>query len=192
MKHHHILFFLALFFGAVTITTQAAIDNRYLPLFNFDFQHKVDRRSVLNSNVFITFGHEGYVDMKGSVPLPELFGKYDMSQCAQALVAVGKPNPLPTSWWAYDNLIWDMKGKFQSEGIWLALEQYFGKNLSVGFKIPFMHIDSQLEFLQTAELRKVLGLGLDGSANLYNVLNQVNSGLGFSSYQWRGTDYKKP
>lgn len=188
MKHRKILVLLTLLFSAVH-RTQPAIDNRYLPLFNFDFQHKVGRRSVLNSNVFITFGHEGYVDMKGSVPLPELFGKYDMYNAAQALVAVGKPNPLPTSWWAYNNLIWDMKGKFQSEGLWLALEQYLGKDLSIGFKVPFMHIDSQLEFLQTDELRKILGLGLDGSANLYNYLNQVNSELGFSSYQWRGTNF---
>ena len=168
---------------------KGAIDNRFLPLFNFDYQHQVGRRSVLNSNLFFTYAHDGYIDLTGSTPLPELFGKYDMIQVAESLVAVGRPNPMPTSWLAPSSLIWRMQGKIQSTGIWLGWEQYLGKDIALGGRMPFMHIDSQLEFLQTPELRRSLGLGIDGAANLYNVLSQVNQELGFSSYEWRGTNF---
>ena len=182
-----ILPYLTLFLSATS--AYSYFDNRYLPLFDYTYQHQVNRRSVLASNVFIIAANQGYVELKGGhIPLPEIFGKYDLMAVANALVRVGKPNPLPTSWQAPTSLIFDMEGKMQATGFWLGWEQYLGKNLSIGVKAPFMHVNSQLEFTQSAELAATLGLGAGGSAYLYQVLNQANQELGFNSYQWQKTD----
>lgn len=187
MKQNRILLFFTLFLQAVN--SRAAIDNRYLPLFDTTTQHQTERRSVLSTSVFIARADEGYVDLKGNVQLPEIFGKYDMIKAANALVNIGKTNPLPTSWRAASSLIWNMSGKLHAQGVWLGYEQYLGKDLAIGFKAPFMHISSQVEFLQPDELKSDLGLGADGAANLYRVLNEVNRELGFNSYQWKRTDF---
>lgn len=187
MKRTRLLFFLGLFLKFST--GQAAIDNRFLPLFNYPYQHEVTRRSVLASSLFVIMAHEGYAEMKGTIPLPELFGKYDMIKAAQALVNVGKENPLPTAWQNNRTLIWDMKGNISAQGVWFGYEQYCGRDLSVGFQVPLMHVTSELEFLQTAQLRASVGIGPDGSANLTTVLNQINRELGFNSYQWKTTDF---
>src|SRR3989338_2937543 len=97
MKRTRFLLILSLFlkvFNAQAII----IDNPYLPLFDYAYQHKVDRRCVLASNLFVAMSHQGYTELQGTIPLPELFGKYNMTNTAKALVAIGQPNPLPTSW----------------------------------------------------------------------------------------------
>ncbi len=188
MKRNRFLLILGLFFKIFNLQA-IIIDNPYIPLFDYAYQHKVDRRSVLASNVFVAMAHQGYTELQGTIPLPELFGKYNMTNTAKALVATGQPNPLPTSWQALPNLIWDMQGNLFVQGIWFDYEQYLGHDLSVGFRVPFMHVTTQLEFLEPEALKTIVGLGVGGEANLYTVLTQVNRALGFNSYQWQTTDF---
>lgn len=180
-------FFLVIFCWSSLI--MAEIDNRFIPVYDFPYQHQPCRRSDLLANLFVAMGDEGYIDMKGHVPFPELFGKYDMSQAAEALVYVGKTNPMPSPWQTVAGLNWDMVGKLHAQGLWVSYEPYLGKNLSVGFRVPFMHMSSQMEFLITDEVRQSLGLGAGGDINAFQVLNQVNRELGFPTYQWKQTGF---
>jgi hypothetical protein len=186
MKRSQKLFLLVAFFNAAS---QSAIDNRYLPMFNNAYQHQLDKQSVLFSNVFIATADEGYVDLKGNVSLPELFGKYDMIKAANALVTIGKSNPLPTSWQSLSSLEWDMSGKLHAQGFWFGYEQYLYKNISIGFQAPFMHLSTQIKFSQSDSLKSDLGLGVGGESMLYKTLNNVNKELGIESYQWKKTAF---
>lgn len=186
MKRHKILLILTVFFPVIT---DAAIDNRYLPLFAPSYQHQESKRSVLFSNLFITTADEGYVDLKGDVALPEIFGKYDLNKTAKALEKVGKTNPLPTAWLLPTTLVWDMSGKLHGQGVWIGYEQYITHDISFGAKVPFMHLSTQLEFATNSTLKKDLGLGAGGEAALYKNLNAVNKALGLDSYQWKQTGF---
>lgn len=163
----------------------AEIDNQFFPVFDFPYQHTINRRSVLHGDLFVVTGHECYVDLKGNgtVPLPELFGKYDLVQAASALVRMGKPNPLPTAWQPFGSLVWDMRGKLHAQGLWFGYEQYLGRDVSIGLRLPLMQVSNQLEFILPNQLRQTLALGVGGDQNVYRVLNSVNQALGFNSYQ---------
>ncbi len=134
--------------------------------------------------------HDCNVDLKDrALPITDLFGRYDMIKAAQALVAIGKDNPLPTSWQSPTTLEWDTRGKVQGQGIWFGFEHIFKEQWLVGAKIPFMHLNSQLEFLQNDQLVQDLQLGVNGNVSLHKYLNEINQALGIRSYQWQRTGF---
>ena len=187
MKPKQLLLFLT---GWFSLNVQAGIDNRYLPLFQQPYQHAESFNSVIAGNAFVLTARECHLDLKEvAQPVTDMFGKYDLIKASQAVVKIGKANPLPTSWQTATSLVWDTKGKIQGQGVWFGGEHIFRDQWLVGAKIPFMHISSQVEFLQNEDLIKYLQLGANGTVSLHKYLNETNQALGIKSYQWQRTGF---
>lgn len=140
--------YLGIFIAAfVSQFAQAMVyDNRFIPLFQRPQLIIDDSHSEFAVEWFMTTANNSLNNNQQNIGLPEIFGPFDQVQLANAIVAIGKPNPLPSEFQVLTRLPWELTGKRQSQGIAFAWYQSLFEWVSIGFSWLFMRVESRDEF----------------------------------------------
>ena len=142
---------------------QAIIDNRYLPLFDVGLPRLPRKPSNFFVNVFTMQAKQGYDYDGEEVHIAELFGKYDLYALNNSMNKVGIVNPLFLDpWYLQNEIIWNMTGKIQVQGISFGWEQALGCHLAVGVKSGFLHATSEQRFSLSQEAQKAFKITDNG------------------------------
>lgn len=127
--------------------TAMVFDNRRIPLFRPPQLIIDESRSEFAMKFFMTTAKESLDQHQNSIPLGQLFGKFDQVQLADGIAAFGNPNPLPSEFQGLLSKIpWEVNGKRQAQGFAFAWHQSIINWLSTGFSWLFMRVDSRHEF----------------------------------------------
>lgn len=173
-----IIFYLLLFNPLFCIL----IDNRYLPLYRPVYERYECKKSVFGSNIFFLLSREGKSALEEDTDLPNIEGKYNLSNVSKALQSIGEPNPLPDQWQSLSNLTWTTRGKLEAQGLWIGLEKAW-KNVSFGLSQYFLHVTNTQRFL-LKDIVKELRTPLGGEIEAQQALIKANNLLGFKQIQF--------
>lgn len=177
----------SLLFASLFFSIKATfIDNRFFPFFPENYKRTYERRSTLDNNFFMMFAHSSRNDEEKEVGLFEMFGKYDLTQIAISLEAVGKPNPLKPEWRANPDLVFDFNGKLDTQGFWIASELALIKNqsisLSIGERFAIMHVSSRQNFIISDAILRDLHLDEGGKILLDQERRESSDILGVCEF----------
>jgi hypothetical protein len=151
-------------------------DNRYLPLFGRPYTRTIDYPSNATADVFFTTADRAFDRNDNLIGNLELWGTYDQDKVANALVAIGLPNPLLPQWQG-SNIIWRMGGKIQTQGFSFGWNQQITDYLSAGISGYVMRASGTQEFLFLST-ESVLGLTTSDFLELDEIRRQMNNSLG--------------
>ncbi len=119
-------------------------DNRYLPLLQRPRMTVDGTRSEFSPNFFATTAKDSLNGQQALIPLGEIYGQFDQVQLAHAIMALGRPNPLPTEFQGeITRLPWVVGGKRQAQGAEFLWNQSIVNWLSTGFSWLFMRVQSR-------------------------------------------------
>jgi hypothetical protein len=158
-------------------------DNRFLPLLPPYHSRIPEKPSAFTSDLFVMFGHEAYKDSENSVGIPEIFGIYDQNKLANALVLLGNPNPLLPDFAGLigKQILWDMHGKIETQGISFSYNQQFTKHFSFGMDWFFMHLFSRIDFSMPKQTQNSLGLSDAEVIHLDSIRRHMQQEAGFKA-----------
>jgi hypothetical protein len=122
-------------------------DNRYIPLLQPPRLTIDGSRSEFAVAWYMTTANNSLNDNQQNIGLLEIAGPFDQVELANAMVATGKPNPLPSEFQILNRLPWEINGKRQAQGITFTWHQSIVDWLSTGFSWLFMRVESRDEFL---------------------------------------------
>jgi hypothetical protein len=131
-------------------------------------------------------GNEAYSDLEeqNDIGIYEIYGKYNQGKVAEALQAVGCPNPFvgvpglnPVKFTGQD-IIWNMDGKIASEGIGFQHDQYLGYHVSAGFSWFFMNLFARNKFSLSPKTVQDLTITPEEALKLDEVRRSMNRELG--------------
>lgn len=172
-------------------------DNRFMPLLWHTYSRTCDRPSEMYSDVFIMSGNRSFGKNEEEKGLFEMFGNYDENAMADALVALGKPDPFVTlglTEFRGQEILWDMDGKIETQGISLQYDQHLWRWFSTGFTCFFMHAFTRNNFslpaktISSLKLTEQDQLKLDQARRLMNIEAGLEpatwSRAGFSDLDW--------
>lgn len=123
-------------------------DNRFIPLIQVPYVTVLDRYQYADVDVFFATSHGAFGRFDETVGIPELAGRYDEHQVAQAIALTGKPNPLVQAFPTDIDILraslpWRMDGKIQAQGMQFSMRKNVVPNwLFLGFSWLFMRVDS--------------------------------------------------
>lgn len=109
-------------------------DNRFLPLMQRPALPRVCQPTrIFADGVFIT-ADQAFDPLQEQVPLPEIFGQFDLGLLGNALDRAGQPNPIRIQRpaWAGKDIPFMLNGKLQAQGLSAAYQQEITSWLSVG------------------------------------------------------------
>lgn len=182
-----------IFFSLLSINSILAqiYDNRFMPLFNKPFSRTQEKGSNVMADPFLMTANDAVLNSDTTTGIPEIFGKYDQMQVANALVSLGKPNLLLPTFAllvAQDKpILWTMHGKIQAQGVSFAYNQRFFQHCqynshsyeaSFGFSWFFMHLFSRINFFMTPEQQNSIGLSNDDVLLLDQIRREMNDESG--------------
>ena len=154
--------FFAIFLVTLGVTSSAlamVYDNRFFPLYSRTYSRTPLKPSNFIPDAFIMTANDAALNNDESIGIPEIFGKYDLNNLANAIVALGRTNPFQGTQFEPligMNIIYNMKGKLEAQGAAFEYNQYLTDNVSFGFNFFAMHVFSRINF-ELAE-PSVLGL----------------------------------
>jgi len=159
-------------------------DNRFLPFFPRTVIQTVQERSYLKVEPFFMSGDNahGSADKKKK-GIPEILGDFDLRTLAYASEAVGNTNQLRPEWQTKFDILWNMHGKIQGQGVKFAGEYAF-YNLSCGFSTAFMHLSSNQKFILPRKTASDMSLTAADEVELDDDRRQTLQDLGFTSSEW--------
>jgi hypothetical protein len=120
-------------------------DNRYMPLMARPWIAPDDGRSHLSTNLFAVTASSAYDEMGNKVPLPALFGPFDLGKFATTMAKIGLGNPLKTEWQGED-IPWLMFGKFNGQGIDIEWQKFLFWHVWIGGSFMAMRLNSWYDF----------------------------------------------
>lgn len=174
----------------VNTASAMVYDNRFMPLYARNYSRYCDDRSALMFDGFIMTGRDAFADDR-DIGIFEILGQYNQSQVAFAIECTGQPNPfdLPTTPISIrdlknSNLIWDMIGKIQTQGLAFQYEHYIGKHISSGFSMFFMHLFSRNDFQLSSQTISDLELSNNQIIELDALRRQMNGESGLQAAKW--------
>ncbi len=175
-------------FCSVNVITAMVVDNRFFPLLPHTVSRTANKMSNAYVDIFAVTAHEAYINSDDSGGIPEIFGIYNQNQVAQAIVLLGKPNPLATDFPNLQGPIpWHMHGRIRGEGISFAYYQSLWAskknhaNLSMGFSWFFMHTFSHIGFRLSQETIATLELSADDIIKLDQIRRFMNEETGIEA-----------
>lgn len=121
-------------------------DNRFMPLMPRPWIAPDDGRSHMSTNLFAVTASSAYNKFGDQVPLPELFGPFDLGILAKAMVELGYDNPIKTEWRGAV-IPWLAQGKLQGQGIDIEWQKDFNQYVAIGGSFMAMRSNSWYEFL---------------------------------------------
>src|SRR6516165_10951672 len=108
-------------------------DNRYFPLFPHTFSRTPCKKTYASGDVFFVLAHNATEEEDETVGIPEIWGKYDLTQLANAIVLLGSPNPLAPDFNQFSDIPYEMSGGIDGQGVEWAYERRLTDHFSVGF-----------------------------------------------------------
>ena len=164
-------------------------DNRFLPFVHEAVIRTVEQRSHLKAAPFFMIGDSAY----GSGPkkkkgIPELSGPFDLRLLAHASETVGNANRLRPVWQTAYDILWDVHGKIQGQGVIFGGEYSFG-NLSFGASTTFLHLSSNQKFVLPRKTSSDLYLTAADEVEIDENRRQTLKDLGFESCQWSDSSF---
>ena len=118
------------------ISVRATIfDNRFIPFLQRPYIVVPGRPSHVSANAFFATASEAFgIDASDrEIGLPDLGGQYNQGAVAQAFVALGCPNPLPSEF-QNRRILWRANGKLQAQGIEFSLRKQIYNDFYTGFR----------------------------------------------------------
>ena len=91
-------------------------------------------------------GTLAYNSLGAEVPLPEIFGDYDLGKLAGGMTKIGLANPLKSEWQDHD-IPWLIFGKLEGQAIEFEYQQALHEYVSLGASIMVMRLNSWFEFV---------------------------------------------
>ena len=155
-------------------------DNRFLPFGQQLYSRSTERYSNGMADAFYVFAHESRSRFGPDLPLFSVYGSYDLNQVAQALEAVGKPNPLRSQWRGF-TIPCQMKGRLEVLGVDLSWNQAISNNLSFGVATSLMHVKSWLTLRLLTNKIEAPTAGPGDIAELMGDLLEANAELGINN-----------
>lgn len=163
-------------------------DNRFMPLYARNYPRTCERPSALMVDGFIMTGNDAFpnedADDVNEEGLFTMFGRYNQTALANAIVALGLPNPyaapgdqILTRFEDVD-VFWDMHGKLQTQGVALNYDQHIGGWFSTGFNCFFMHLFSRNNFILNSKSVTSNLITPAEAVRLDQVRRQMNSTIG--------------
>lgn len=149
---------LVAFFLCETSLQSMVYDNRYMPLYARPYARRTNMPSNFMANAFFMVGNDAYLEDGEDAGIPEILGpvtatnsirgKFNQVTMGEALTELGLSYiPIPLSLSQNSEIIWNIKGKIQTQGAAFQWDQYIGKNISIGATWFFMHLFSRQEFM---------------------------------------------
>lgn len=122
-------------------------DNRFFPLYLKPYIHRVDSLSHFRAQPLFMHAERSFGDLE-DVGLPEIAGKYNQVDIAQALRATGcvNGNPFRSDLRGLTSIPWRRDGVIDAEGFALSYEQALNCNFSLGMSLLFLHINARHQF----------------------------------------------
>ena len=105
-----------------------------------------DGRSHLSTNLFAVTARTAYNKFGDEVPLPDLFGSFDLGILTKTMIQLGCPDPLKTEWQGA-TIPWFTLGKFQGQGLDIEWQKALTERVSIGGSFMVMRLNSWYEFL---------------------------------------------
>ncbi|HLB40938.1 MAG TPA: hypothetical protein VJJ83_04055 [Candidatus Babeliales bacterium] len=171
----------------VAALSASVVDNRFFPLFTQVYFRKVDPIGTVDGDFFVMTGKEARNHRRDAVHMPEIYGKYDLSQVSHGLETVLGVNYVKPEWQAAKDLIATMEGKLQAPGLHLGCERRLYEALSIGIQLDLMHVSSRIDFLVAPETTRQLKLDQGGTAEFQRAVSATNRALGLDADQWTAT-----
>lgn len=175
------LAFLLLSAGISSSVWAMVYDNRFFPLYSRTYSRTCLKPSSIIPDLFIMTANDAALNNDESVGIPEIFGKYDQNKLANAIVDLGRPNPLQAAFPQLigHNILWNMKGKLEAQGAALEYNQQITDHFSIGFNFFGMHVFSRINF-ELAE-PQILGLTPDEVIQLDQVRRCMQESIGLEA-----------
>lgn len=148
-----------------------------MPLMSRPWIAPDDGRSHVAANLFAVQATNAYNYYGDEVPLPEIFGSFDLAVMAKSLVALGYENPIKTEWQGR-SIPWIAQGKFQGQGFDIEWQRYLGHHVSIGGSFMAMRLHSWYDsVLNEKEVKIALNPG--DVSELEELRHTVLQRLGF-------------
>ncbi len=122
-----------------------SFDNRFFPNIQHPYVTVIGRPSHITMNPFVVTSSRAFDQFDNEVGIPQLYGLYDQRDIANAIVALGFPNPLPAIFQGQE-LPWIIDGRVQGQGIEFGYQQQLTDLVSIGGTWFFMRVNSRQRF----------------------------------------------
>lgn len=156
-------------------------DNRFIPLQIRPWIAPDNGRSHLLTNVFGFTCSRAYNKYSDEVPLPDIFGTYDLGALEKAVLTLGYDSPIKTEWQGA-RIEWALDGKFQGQGFEFDYQQAFGKYFSIGASLAIMRVHSWNDFfLKSGSDHVSLELTPNDILELDEMRRQIHEQIGIMS-----------
>lgn len=167
-----------LFLMAIVRSCGAMVyDNRFMPLYQRLWIAPDDGRSHAAFNFFIVTGTMAYNQLGQEVPLPQIFGDYDLGKLATGMTKIGCCNPLKSEWQGA-NIPWFVLGKLEGQAIELEYQQSLHTYVSLGASVMIMRLNSWFDFILKPRNEVTLDLTANDIAELDDARRYVHQSLG--------------
>jgi len=131
------------------VTTSAlnamVYDNRYFPLIQFPWITVPCHPSHFTVFGFATSASRSFDINENESGIPEFWGKLDLGNLVESVVATGKPNLLRPDWQA-GTILYDVSAKIQSQAFGISFQQSLTNWLQGGWNLFFMRAESSPVF----------------------------------------------
>lgn len=121
-------------------------DNRFMPLMSRPWIAPDDGRTHVSTNAFVVRAASAYNRNGEEVPLSEIWGSFDLGECARNFAKLGHPNPLRTEWQGA-TIPWMAQGKFYGAGIDIEWQKFLFWHVWIGGSFMAMQLNSWYEFM---------------------------------------------
>lgn len=156
------------------VPAQAMVwDNRYFPWFDKLYIGADSRHAHLDANMFFVTGGNAFRYVHRSahdeqvISYPELWGELDLVQVSNALVKVGKPNPLPPDWRWLSEFGALMPSSLEGQGCQISGYVPVTKNLGFGGSVLLLKLDAFVSVVPGKSAIDKLNLSAPGNQALF-------------------------
>jgi hypothetical protein len=121
-------------------------DNRFMPLMSRPWIAPDDGRTHISTNAFVVRATNAYNKNGEEGPMSEIWGPFDLGECARNWAKLSHTNPLRTEWQgAIIPLLAD--GKFYGAGIDIEWQKFLFWHVWIGGSFMAMQLNSWYEFM---------------------------------------------
>ncbi len=135
---------ICLFFMASSCLSMV-FDNRFMPLMQRPWVAPDDGRSHISTHLFGVRATRAYNTSEAEVPLPDIYGSFDLGKIAQGMVNLGFSNPMKSEWQG-ETIPWVLEGKLQGQGMDLEWQKAITQYVSIGGSFLVLRLSSWYNF----------------------------------------------
>lgn len=163
-------------------------DNRYFPWFDQLYIGADSRHAHIDANVFFVTGGNAYryqhlaARDEQIISYPELWGNLNLTQVSNALVKVGKPNPLPPDWRWLSEFNALMPASLEGQGFRLSGYVPVAPHLGFGGSVVLLKLDAFVSVVPDKSSIDKLNLGAPGNQALFTeTMQKIYQEIGMTS-----------